>query len=147
MAKDLAVAILNQPFWSKYRQNHSNRCAAKFKVTVVNDGLYTLQLLEIADADSGCVEMPLDAVSSVTLRQIHLSLAYSTVFLPLEMPPEERRAMKPTGGGYFKVTLEDVIEIRKRHANGETYKKLSEEYGVTTANIRSIVSYRSWRNV
>ncbi len=46
-----------------------------------------------------------------------------------------------------KLTYERVKEIRARYeAGGESYDSLAAEYGVTKANIRQIVKYRTWNH-
>lgn len=47
-----------------------------------------------------------------------------------------------------KLTEADVIEIRRRHANGEAgYRALGREYGVDQGQIRLIVKRKNWKHV
>jgi HNH endonuclease len=45
----------------------------------------------------------------------------------------------------YKLTLQQVQEIRYKHSNGIPCKVLSQEFGVTASHIRAIVTYRSWK--
>lgn len=45
------------------------------------------------------------------------------------------------------LTVEKVLEIRRRYEAGETKAALSREFGVAWTNIRLIVERRSWRHV
>lgn len=46
-------------------------------------------------------------------------------------------ATNPNRG--WKLTVEDVVNIRRRHAEGETVRVLSEEYGVNYTYLRRLV--------
>lgn len=46
-----------------------------------------------------------------------------------------------------KLTAEDVLEMRARYRNGESFSKLSEEFGVTYCTGRSAILAESWRNI
>ena len=46
-----------------------------------------------------------------------------------------------------KVTEEQVREIRSRSAAGESYSKLSKEFGLTPTGIRNIVLRNTWKHV
>jgi len=48
---------------------------------------------------------------------------------------------------HSKITEKDAIEIRERNKKGESYRKLSLEYGVSFAQIGNIVRRVSWRHV
>lgn len=46
-----------------------------------------------------------------------------------------------------KFTADEVRSIRKRHANGETYQALADEFGVAKRTIYVMVKRRTYRNV
>lgn len=46
-----------------------------------------------------------------------------------------------------KLRANDVQEIRKRHANGQSASSLSREYGVSSVNIDCIVHRRTWKHI
>lgn len=54
---------------------------------------------------------------------------------------------KSSGRGVVKLTPDDVIAIRARHAAGETTRALGEEFGVNPKTIRSIAKYETWKHV
>lgn len=49
--------------------------------------------------------------------------------------------------GTAKLTEAQVIEIRKRKAAGERYVTLGRDYGVDAANIRAIVTRKTWKHI
>lgn len=46
-----------------------------------------------------------------------------------------------------KLTEEDVLRIRKEHAQGASYEQLASRYGVDKSNIGYIVSGKTWRHL
>jgi len=46
-----------------------------------------------------------------------------------------------------RLTENDILEIRRRYEEGETYKAISESYGVCPTNIAAIVRRRTWKHV
>lgn len=70
---------------------------------------------------------------------------------------EELRPLRPKrewrGGGFgpgnlppsTKLTADNVREIRRRHASGETQASLAREFGVTDCNVCNLIHRRSWR--
>lgn len=46
-----------------------------------------------------------------------------------------------------KLTAEDVLEMRERYKNGETFSELSAEFGVSYCTGRSAILAESWRNI
>lgn len=63
----------------------------------------------------------------------------------LRKNPEKIR--RGSAGGANKVTEEQVIEIRRRHALGENRKSLADEFGMHYGNIWYIVTRRTWTHV
>ena len=53
------------------------------------------------------------------------------------------RAENPAGDRAF--TAEQVREIRKAHADGQTYRAITERYGVSTGAIRNIAKHKSYK--
>jgi len=65
----------------------------------------------------------------------------------LEQQMSNRR---PNGGelhGSAKLTVPEVIAIRKLAANGMTHRALGAMFGVSHTNIGDIVRYREWRRL
>lgn len=46
-----------------------------------------------------------------------------------------------------KLSIEDVLKIRKEYGPGMGYKKLGKKYSVDWSNIRAIVKRRSWGKI
>lgn len=46
-----------------------------------------------------------------------------------------------------KLTANQVMAIRRRHAQGETQTSLSKEYGCSQTNISHIVKRKTWRHI
>ena len=46
-----------------------------------------------------------------------------------------------------KLTVQDVVEIRKRRQEGSTYKSIAEKYNVTSQCISDICNYKRWKQV
>jgi hypothetical protein len=46
-----------------------------------------------------------------------------------------------------KLTEDDVREIRRRRATGESFASLAEAFGIANRNIQAVVYRRSWRHV
>lgn len=55
-----------------------------------------------------------------------------------------RRGESATGGRLREM---DVVEIRKRHSDGESMSSLAPEYGVSVQTVSAIVNRRTWRHV
>jgi len=50
--------------------------------------------------------------------------------------------------GYYKLTPEQVLEIRKKYKEANmTYKQLSIEYGVHKVTIRDIITRKLWKHI
>ncbi len=49
--------------------------------------------------------------------------------------------------GMARLRNADVVEIRRRHGNGETKKAIAADYGITTARVLLIVARRIFRHV
>lgn len=49
--------------------------------------------------------------------------------------------------GSSKLTSKDVLEIRMRSDNGETFASISRRFGVKESTIRSIVYGKTWKHV
>jgi len=49
--------------------------------------------------------------------------------------------------GMSILTEENVLDIRKMHRNGKTYKQISEVYGMSSSYISKIVNYKQWKHV
>jgi hypothetical protein len=49
--------------------------------------------------------------------------------------------------GFAKLTNDQVLEIRRRTANGETGTTLARELGVSNSAISGIVLRKSWRHI
>jgi len=63
---------------------------------------------------------------------------------------EKCRAIYPCGSKSFwsKLTEKQVLEIRKRHANGDiTQRKLAQEYGIGYKAINKIIKRQRWNHV
>lgn len=50
-------------------------------------------------------------------------------------------------GSKAKLTNEDVIEIRKRRANGETIETIAKDFPLKQNSIYSIVNRRTWKHI
>lgn len=46
---------------------------------------------------------------------------------------------------WAKLNEDKVIEIRRRHAGGESRQKLAEEFGVSRRTIWSVTEWETWR--
>ena len=46
-----------------------------------------------------------------------------------------------------KLTVDDVIEIRKLHNEGFTYAEISRKYSVTGQCISDICNYKRWKQI
>lgn len=57
------------------------------------------------------------------------------------------RGSPGTSNGRAKVTVEQVVEIRQRVAQGETHQSLAQEYGVSYVQIRNIASRKQWTHI
>jgi len=49
--------------------------------------------------------------------------------------------------GTSKLTAEDVVDIRRRHAEGDTVSDLARDYSMSRRGIRFIVIRRNWKHV
>lgn len=56
-------------------------------------------------------------------------------------------AWRGTAHPFSKLNDGSVREIRRRHADGESYRKLAARFGVTDQTIRSVVLRKSWKHV
>lgn len=45
------------------------------------------------------------------------------------------------------LTESQVLEIRRRHKNGEYYRDLAQEFGVKSVTIHAVISGRNWRHL
>ena len=46
-----------------------------------------------------------------------------------------------------KLSVEKVLEIRLRHAMGESCPKMAKEYGVTNCSIYAVIKRKIWRHI
>jgi len=46
-----------------------------------------------------------------------------------------------------KLTVEDVLEIRRRHADGETFASLAKDFGIKPCSTRDVVLRKSWSHI
>lgn len=76
-------------------------------------------------------------ISQPTVRNILLRAGVST----------ERRAMLGEASAQAVLTEDDVVEMRKRYANGETFAAIAADYDLTTEAIRKAVTGMSWSHV
>lgn len=58
---------------------------------------------------------------------------------------QEKAILYP--GKQAKLNEDDVREIRKRHKEGETQKKLAKEYNISPATVWSVVTRYTWKHV
>lgn len=58
-----------------------------------------------------------------------------------------QRGLPGEGNGRAKLSADDVREMRRRHAAGESQRSLAAAYGITNQNVNWIVTNRTWRNV
>lgn len=49
--------------------------------------------------------------------------------------------------GMSKLTSDQVIEMRRRRANGERLHDIAADYGVTFSNVSCVVTRKTWRHV
>lgn len=49
------------------------------------------------------------------------------------------------GGGRTKLSIKDVIEIRKRNSNGESQRSLAREFGVDSKTVNYLVRFITWK--
>ena len=57
------------------------------------------------------------------------------------------RGARGSKNGRSKLTESQVVELRKRYANGESQKSLATAFGVTITTINHIVTGKTWRLV
>jgi len=57
------------------------------------------------------------------------------------------RLARGEGHGQSRVTVEDVVAIRERHANGETLASIANSFGITYQAIGRIVRREVWKSV
>jgi len=48
---------------------------------------------------------------------------------------------------YAKLTNDDVLEIRRRAANGELHRVIAADFPVTSSSVQYIVNRRTWRHI
>lgn len=48
---------------------------------------------------------------------------------------------------FVRLKAEDVLEIRRKNAAGQSMGSLAREYGVTVGNVHAIVHRRSWKHI
>jgi len=62
---------------------------------------------------------------------------------------EKGRHSSQKGGNHNrrKLELEQIVEIKKRLKDGEYYRDLTKEFGVSHQTIHAIKSERNWKNV
>lgn len=56
-------------------------------------------------------------------------------------------AAKGETHGHSKLLEKDIVSIRERVYNGESYYKLAEEYGVSYASIYAVCTGKTWKHV
>lgn len=47
----------------------------------------------------------------------------------------------------FKITADQVVEIRNRCSNGESQTSVAKDYGIRACSVNSIVSRRKWKSI
>lgn len=62
-----------------------------------------------------------------------------------QMYPELAKRGEEHSGA--KLNEDQVLEIRRQHANGRSYRTLGREFGVSGTTIEAIVKRRSWKHV
>lgn len=56
-------------------------------------------------------------------------------------------AAKGEKHGHSKLLEKDIVTIRERAYNGESYYKLAEEYGVSHASIYAVCTGKTWKHI
>ena len=49
--------------------------------------------------------------------------------------------------GNAKLTADNVLELRKLHADGATLRQLAGKFGVSNVSVYNAVSHKTWRNL
>jgi transposase len=120
-------------------------------------GVYSGQLAHGPGEDTPAAKLKNEQVLSIRNRaadgEAHRNLAKEFgVELSTIGAIVMRRSWKHLGGptGKYRkrvLNAEQVLEIRRRAATGESQTALSREFGVGHAAINSIVHRRSWRKI
>lgn len=58
-----------------------------------------------------------------------------------------RNVARGEDAGSAKLTADKVLEIRRRHDEGESQSQLAREFGVGRRSIGHIVTLKTWRHV
>ena len=61
--------------------------------------------------------------------------------------PRPKTRVRGESHGGAKLTEEKVIEIRRRHGDGEAVKALAAEFGVSSSTVSNIIARRIWKHV
>lgn len=54
---------------------------------------------------------------------------------------------KGSSHGSAILTEKNVIQIRRLHQEGKTYKVIAEKYGISASYISRIVNYKAWKHL
>lgn len=57
------------------------------------------------------------------------------------------RQAKGENAGLARLGPNQVTEIRRRRANGETQQSIADDFGITQANVSMIVLRRTWKHI
>ncbi|NBX52016.1 hypothetical protein EBT25_19290 [bacterium] len=66
---------------------------------------------------------------------------------PQKGVPRRGVIAKGSDHGSSFLTDENILEIRKMHAEGKTYKKISEKFGISPSYISRIVTKKLWKHL
>jgi len=61
--------------------------------------------------------------------------------------PRPKTRVRGESHGSAKLTEEKVVEIRRRHSEGEAVKALAAEFGVNPSTVSNIVARRIWKHI
>jgi len=75
------------------------------------------------------------------------NLKWATIQTNLNDQKQNNKILKGEQNGNARLTEKQIIDIRKRHANGERASKLAKEFGVLRTHITDIKSGRVWKHV
>lgn len=150
--RDASLGILFPDYYLPYRLSGcSIRNSSKFRIAAKNeDNTYQITLMSCAP-EQGRVLIP-NTSATVTLHQLHLAIAYSTVELPKEPfenphPRQVNVAEHRNKCGRAKLNEDKVREIRELHEQGFTNRQIGERYGVSAPAIYLIVTKQTWTDV
>ena len=100
---------------------------------------------DAAHNDGNCINNRMENLRWATKKEnmadkiLHGTSLHGRIRPDLSYPGEE--------SPHAKLTNIQVIEIRNRRANGESFRRIASDYGVTAANVLSIVQRKSWKHL